>query len=216
MFLSHLYRPSASLGRMGWERSVVFLLMESWTRMRFIFLQAGTWQEEILWIQRMSSVECGCTVFIKKYQVTVRDYLLFLNDLSEKGRKEEALAAAPRERSGMDNAQGALLLGRSEEGQFFLQPDTDGDLWEEEWPILMVDWQCILAYLSWISERTGQWRLPFSLEWEKSARGVDGRFFSWHFFDPSWCWTTESHYSTHTQNRFMTIAWMFLHTVFPV
>ena len=137
---------------------------------------------------------------IKKYQVTVGDFLVFLNDLVEQGRQEEALAAAPRERSGMDNAQGALLLGQSEEGRFFLQPDTDGDLWEEEWPVLMVDWRCILSYLQWYSQRTGhQWRLPFSLEWEKSARGVDGRVFSHgDFFDPSWCWTTDSHRSEHT------------------
>ncbi|MCB9797211.1 MAG: SUMF1/EgtB/PvdO family nonheme iron enzyme [Alphaproteobacteria bacterium] len=52
----------------------------------------------------------------------------------------------------------------------------------------MVDWRGAQAYAAWEAARTGQpWRLPGELEWEKAARGVDGRAFPWgDGFDPSW------------------------------
>ena len=47
-------------------------------------------------------------------------------------------------------------------------------------PVVMVSHGDATAYAAWLSKRTGQtWRLPTEIEWEKAARGTDGRRFPW-------------------------------------
>ena len=124
---------------------------------------------------------------MKKYPVTNREYLEFLNNLVQKGRENEALRHVPRERTTDD--ENNMVYGRTKNGYFFLKPDLEGDVWEPEWPVILIDWCSAMAYTSWYSEREGvPWRLPFEGEWEKAARGVDARIFPWgNDFDPSWC-----------------------------
>ena len=76
-----------------------------------------------------------------------------------------------------------------------LRPDADGDVWDPDWPVCLVDWFGASAFAAWRAERTGKpWRLLGELEWEKSARGADGRFYPWgDGFDPSWCCMRSSH-----------------------
>ncbi len=54
-------------------------------------------------------------------------------------------------------------------------------------PVVLVSHQDARAYATWLSEKTGfAWRLPSEEEWEKAARGIDGRLFPWgRSFDPS-------------------------------
>lgn len=50
----------------------------------------------------------------------------------------------------------------------------------EEHPVVLVSLDDALAYAAWLSHRTGvTWRLPTEEEWEKAARGTDGRRFPW-------------------------------------
>jgi len=53
-------------------------------------------------------------------------------------------------------------------------------------PVVLVSHGDAVAFAGWLSAETGQtWRLPTETEWEKAARGTDGRRFPWgDEFDP--------------------------------
>ena len=141
-------------------------------------------QQQRIWLQ---------SFMIQKHQVTNRAYLEFLNDLVEQGREDEALQSAPREVSGRINGLGELLYQRTEDGFFELFDERSG--WELDWPVLMVDYFGATAYAAWLSQKEGfQWRLPFEGEWEKAARGVDGRIYPWGVdYDPLFCSSRAAH-----------------------
>ncbi len=66
-------------------------------------------------------------------------------------------------------------------------PAEEGHLWNL--PVILIDWFDAVAYCRFRSERDGiEIRLPTELEWEKAARGTDGRFYPWgDHFDPTFC-----------------------------
>ncbi|MCB9764199.1 MAG: SUMF1/EgtB/PvdO family nonheme iron enzyme [Alphaproteobacteria bacterium] len=128
---------------------------------------------------------------MRRFPVTNTQYIAFLDDLVAQGREAEALRWAPRADSGPASASNPMLYGRDAEGRFVRVPDAEGDLWAADWPVFKVDIASARAYARWAAARDGlPWRLPVELEWEKAARGTDGRRFPWgDFFDPGWACT---------------------------
>jgi serine/threonine-protein kinase len=122
---------------------------------------------------------------VRKYTVTNRDYLAYLDTLPP----DVAAAVQPRERGTGEPVYARTASGHS------LKPDEHGDLWDPDWPVLMVDHGMAAAYCAWLADADGVgWRLPAELEWEKAARGVDGRLFPWgNHLDPTWC----AYYASH-------------------
>ena len=121
--------------------------------------------------------------------VTNDSYLLFLNHLMETGRHGEVRAYLPSQYLpglGEQPVSAYRLEGRS----VVLVPPEEGG-WRGDWPVMGIDFHAASAYAGWRAQRDQlPWRLPQEFEFEKAARGVDGRAYPWgDFFDARWCRT---------------------------
>ena len=129
-------------------------------------------------LARQALESCSPTLgdrFVMRTPVTSAEYLAFLEGLPA----EEVEGRLP----GEVGFQGiARPLWSLHEGRPVL-PET----WDARWPVVAVSQDDARAYAAWLSERQGRVvRLPTEEEWEKAARGVDGRPFPWGAgFDPT-------------------------------
>ncbi|MBI2920597.1 MAG: SUMF1/EgtB/PvdO family nonheme iron enzyme [Planctomycetes bacterium] len=113
-------------------------------------------------------------LFAAKLPVTTGEYVAFLNDLAASGRLEEAAARQPRE--------GATPHLRLADGRFGpAAADAAGALLvSPDLPVMGISWHDAVAYCAWRSAREGRVvRLLHEREWEKAARGTDGRRYPW-------------------------------------
>jgi serine/threonine-protein kinase len=119
------------------------------------------------------------------FPVTLREYCAFLDDL-EKTDARLALRHAPH----VDRGPEGFSVRRTANGTWEpdpiiiegetrrLFPQEEGHLWNV--PAHLIDWFDSVAYCRWRSTRTGsKIHLPTEAEWEKAARGADGRFYPW-------------------------------------
>jgi serine/threonine protein kinase/formylglycine-generating enzyme required for sulfatase activity len=101
------------------------------------------------------------TFVLQRFPVTFRQWNVFIEDLR---RRDSNLAAehAPKTR---------------------VEPE------HLDVPVFGVSAESAEAYARWLSEKEGRaWRLPTENEWEKAARGTDGRIYPWgDHFDATFC-----------------------------
>ncbi|MBU0553936.1 formylglycine-generating enzyme family protein, partial [Myxococcota bacterium] len=123
--------------------------------------------------------------FLARRPITAADYLEFIEDTYRQGGRAAAERRAPR------SAPGAPPLWRfTHQGQVEIpEEDARGIPWHPNWPVVNVSYEDAEAYCRWASQRDGRpYRLPTEVEWEKAARGADGRLFPWgDAFEPSFC-----------------------------
>jgi serine/threonine-protein kinase len=125
---------------------------------------------------------------VRRHQITMSEYVTFLNALIDSGRGAEAEQAQPTT-AGQGQQLGSPFLAKDQSGHFFIPLPTAPRSLAGHWPIIFVDWFGASAYTRWRAQATKlPHRLIWELEWEKAARGVDGRRYPWgDFLDPTWC-----------------------------
>ena len=132
---------------------------------------------------------------IRRFSVTHREYLEFVNALLRAGDRQAALVHVPRQQTSDAGELGAMVYRLDDEGEFTL-PDAslEGAVGALH-PVTLVKWDSARAYAQWLRTTTKRpWRLPMEFEWEKAARGVDGRCYPWgDRFDPSRSCMKDSH-----------------------
>lgn len=128
--------------------------------------------------------------YMQRHPITNRQYIRFLNELYQSGNQDLAWRSTPHSKgvSEVDPKANSLYDWNETDQTFFMPPDPQGDVWDLDWPVILISTHCALEYARWYSEKTGKsWRLPTPLEWEKAARGVDGRQLPWgDYFEPTW------------------------------
>ena len=107
---------------------------------------------------------------VQRFCVTEADYAAWLNVLIARGQSDEAQRHVPEP----DGQKLGSAFDEDADGRYHPQPG------HERWPVCRVSWHDAMAYAAWRAAETGlPWRLPHDQEWEKAARGVDGRPWPW-------------------------------------
>jgi formylglycine-generating enzyme required for sulfatase activity len=120
------------------------------------------------------------------------------------GDKGDAYLGRPRHRVYLPGFWIACTPVTSAQYQVYVEATrvSAPSLWEggkplpgtENHPVVSVSWADARRYCDWLTETLGHvHRLPTEAEWEKAARGPDGRVYPWgDAWDPSFCNTSES------------------------
>jgi formylglycine-generating enzyme required for sulfatase activity len=168
--------------RRGMERvAQVRLYSEAEIGASFVYVPGGSFMQggdrEAALAEPLKTEAMADDFFIGRFEVTCDEYLAFLND-RDHHTVEQAARRMPRE--GMSSG----YFWRVNEERIEMASDFAGC------PVLAVSVDDATEYGRWMTERAKRagervhFRIPTATEWEKAARGVDGRPFPWgHHFD---------------------------------
>jgi serine/threonine protein kinase len=121
--------------------------------------------------------------WIMENPVTYEHYCDFLNDLLDKLGAEKTETFVPISRTTINFGEKAFVLKnhRYEINSIYLNHHLNIiDLKPQRLGINFMNWYHAQAFAAYLREKTGRlWRLPYEWEFEKAARGVDGRLFPW-------------------------------------
>ena len=107
---------------------------------------------------------------ISKNLVTNADYQAFVQTT---GHRAPGISAAEYQEQG-------FLVHDYSEVEPYLWQGSQYPAGQAQHPVVLVSFEDILAYAEWRARQDGMsYRLPTALEWEKAARGTDGRYFPW-------------------------------------
>ena len=108
--------------------------------------------------------------FVMQTPVRSSDYLAFINALPP----AQAAQRVPGEATLSTSLRPAW---KRHDGRYELPED-----WDPSWPVVAIRLADAQAYAEWLSAHSGRRvRLPTEEEWEKAARGADGRPFPWGY-----------------------------------
>ncbi len=143
-------------------------------------------------------VEIG-DFYIGKFEITVGEYLRFLNSEEvlknttlkgrwtgfENSKIDDPILIVPVNRIGSRT----LLLRNKLEDKWSLNLDRN---WRLDWPIIAINRRACYSYIDWrnrTESKGWKYRLPTDQEWEKAARGSDRRIYVWgNRLSWTFCW----------------------------
>ena len=142
----------------------------------FVHVPAGTFKYGVAAGSLSMPTEQALPDFlIAKTPVTVSAYLAFIRELTRRS-PDEARKRVPRAHDGR-----RPLWPCDEQGAYHVPgPDSDAGEWSPDMPVVGISALDAAAYCQWLSEVEGvRIRLPSEEEWEKAARGTEGRKYPW-------------------------------------
>lgn len=132
--------------------------------------------------------------WIDRYPVTNSEYKKFID---ETGRTAPFISPEAYQRQG-------FLVHPYDKVKEFLWREESFPSGRQDHPVVLVSVDDTMSYCSWTGKKTKRKsRLPTEVEWEKAARGTDGRFFPWgNEWQPDYLNSGERYGTTTPVNRF--------------
>jgi formylglycine-generating enzyme required for sulfatase activity len=136
------------------------------------------------------------------FPITQHQILEFFNDLVDSGKENLTNEIVPRHYTVLEKYEAPFIYKRDSNGRFYIgNEDINGDasiILKDDHPAIGITVGCSEAYAAWLNKRQNLstengWRLPTNQQWEKMARGVDGRLYTWgNRYTPQWAHTNAS------------------------